>query len=181
MKNIKSIIKRYRFFIIMIIINIILGIYSPKLGLKSMKINESNILEMLKVIPPVFILLGLLDVWVEKEVMIKYMGKNSGLKGLILAFVMGSSAAGPLYIAFPIAGVLLKKRASFFNVFIFIGAWSTTKVPMFLFEVTNLGGRYALLRLGCSMISIIIISFVLNKILNKEEKKKLLKKIDEKI
>ncbi|MGO2118047.1 MAG: permease [Fusobacterium sp.] len=170
MKDIYKIIKIYKVFIVLVLINIILGIFFPKIGKDSVLITKGNVLEMLKVIPPVFVLLGLLDVWVKKEVMIKYMGEKSGIKGLILAFLVGSSAAGPLYIAFPIAGLLLRKKASFFNVFIFIGAWSTTKIPMLLFEITNLGGKYALIRLCFSVVSIIIIAFVLNKTTTKTEK-----------
>ncbi|GAB1457142.1 hypothetical protein MASR2M48_24500 [Spirochaetota bacterium] len=67
---------------------------------------------MLLVIPPIFILLGLLDVWVPRRRMIKYMGSGAGIKVLI-AFLLGSFAAGPLYGAFPFAATLMKKgRAS---------------------------------------------------------------------
>jgi hypothetical protein len=83
---------------------------------------------MLSVLPPIFILLGLLDVWVDRATMMKFTGKGSGLKGVLIAFLLGSAAAGPLYAAFPVAGVMLKKGSSLFNVFIFIGAWSTTKI-----------------------------------------------------
>ena len=68
------------------------------------------------------------------------------MRGGLLAFVPGAAAAGPLYAAFPIAAVLIKKGAKLTNVFIFLGAWSTTKIPMLLFETANLGARYMLLR-----------------------------------
>jgi uncharacterized membrane protein YraQ (UPF0718 family) len=42
---------------------------------------------MLLVIPPIFILLGLLDVWVPKE-KVKFMGEGSGLKGVLLAIFL---------------------------------------------------------------------------------------------
>lgn len=112
---------------------------------------------MLLVIPPIFILLGLLDVWVPREQMIRFMGPGSGLKGGTLAFLLGSFAAGPLYGAFPVAAVLMKKGASLINILIFIGAWSTTKVPMLLFESSALGPRFALSRLAINIIGIILI------------------------
>jgi len=59
--------------------------------------NAFSLKEMLLVIPPIFILLGILDTWVPKEVMMKYMGEKSGWKGIVLAFLIGSAAAGPLY------------------------------------------------------------------------------------
>ncbi|MPN00271.1 hypothetical protein SDC9_147465 [bioreactor metagenome] len=83
---------------------------------------------------------------------------------------MGSAAAGPLYAAFPVAGVLLKKGVSLTNVFIFIGAWSTTKIPMLLFEAGNLGTRFMLLRLGCNIVGILIIAAILTRTTSSEER-----------
>ena len=75
---IKNFVKRYRFFLILLVINISLLFISPEIGKKSFSITYDNLLEMLGVIPPIFILLGVLDVWLKKETMIKYMGKGSG-------------------------------------------------------------------------------------------------------
>lgn len=128
---------------------------------------------MLLVIPPIFILLGLLDVWVPRETMIKFMGEGSGLKGILLAIIIGSAAAGPLYGAFPVAAVFMKKGVKFMNILIFIGAWSTTKIPMFLFEIASLGSKFAITRLIIDIPGIIIIAFILSKIVSKNEVQKL--------
>ena len=64
---------------------------------------------MLLVVPPIFIILGLLDVWVPRETMMRFMGPGSGPKGPLIAFALGSAAAGPLYGAFPIAAGPKKK------------------------------------------------------------------------
>lgn len=109
----KALVKRYRVFIVLAIINIFVLIFYPVIGQKSLKITWSNVLDMLAVIPPIFVLLGLLDVWVKKETMMKFLGDKSGLLGIAIAFFLGSAAAGPLYAAFPIAGVLLKKAVNF--------------------------------------------------------------------
>ena len=98
---------------------------------------------MLLVIPPIFVLLGLLDIWVPREKMIKYMGKDSGLKGPVLAFLLGSFAAGPLYGAFPVAAAFFKKRGAPFNIMIFFGAGSTQKNSLLLFETSALGKSFA--------------------------------------
>ncbi len=58
----KEVIKRYKFFLILVTINIALLVLFPSMGQKSINITWSNTLEMLSVIPPIFILLGLLDV-----------------------------------------------------------------------------------------------------------------------
>ena len=128
---------------------------------------------MLLVIPPIFILLGLLDVWVPREKMIRYMGEGSGAKGTVLAFLLGSFAAGPLYGAFPFAAVLMKKGASFTNILIFIGAWSTTKIPMLLFEMAALGKRFALARLVIDIVGILIIAWAIKAALPRKEVERL--------
>nr|WP_320047398.1 hypothetical protein [uncultured Ilyobacter sp.] len=57
--------------------------------------------------------------------------------------------------AFPVALIFMKKGVKFSNVIIFMGAWSTTKIPMFLFEMGLLGKKFALIRLVLSIIAII--------------------------
>jgi len=106
---------------------------------------------------------------VPRDTMVKYMGEDSGLKGVVLAFVIGSAAAGPLYAAFPVAAVFMRKGVKFANVLIFIGAWSTTKIPMFLFEMSSLGIKFALTRLLVDIPAIIIIANILTRITPKEE------------
>lgn len=166
-------LKKYRFFLITVIIMGIMILVNKEKGLKAFTITESSLKEMLLVIPPVFVLLGLLDVWVPKETMMKYMGEGSGLKGIVLAIILGSAAAGPLYGAFPIAAVFMKKGVKFSNVLIFIGAWSTTKIPMFLFELTALGARFAITRLLVDIPGIILIAFILCSIVEKSEVKRI--------
>ncbi|MHB8125179.1 MAG: permease [Desulfitobacteriaceae bacterium] len=166
----KEIMIRYKYFLILAVINIGLLAINPIIGQKSLSITWNNTLEMLSVIPPIFILLGLLDVWVQRETMIKLMGEKSGFIGIALAFFLGSAAAGPLYAAFPVAGVLLKKGSKFSNVLIFIGAWSTTNIPMLLFEASSMGWKFMITRLIINLPGIALIAYITEKLLNDEEK-----------
>lgn len=152
------------------IINIVIILAAPEIGQRSLKITGDNLLEMLSVIPPIFILLGLLDVWVQKETMIKLMGEKSGLIGISIAFLLGSAAAGPLYAAFPVAGVLLRKGSRLSNVFIFIGAWSTTKIPMLLFEASSMGWKFMATRFIIDIPGIFLIALITEKMLTVKEK-----------
>ncbi|MEA3422973.1 MAG: permease [Bacillota bacterium] len=162
-------IKRYRFFFITVVLLAILFLINRELGLKAVNITGYSFIEMASIIPPIFLLSGLLDAWVPRETMIKYMGEKSGIMGIVLSFVIGSAAAGPLYGAFPIAAVFMKKGVKFTNVLIFIGAWSTTKIPMFLFELSSLGTKFAVTRLLVDIPGIIIIAFLLSRFIPEEE------------
>ena len=170
---IKNILKRYWIFLLLLIVNVAIGLIFPEIGKRSLEISKQNVIEMLLVIPPIFVLLGLLDVWVDRTTMVKFMGKGSGIKGVLIAFLLGSAAAGPLYAAFPVAGVMMKKGSSLFNIFVFIGAWSTTKIPMLTFEAASLGLTFTLLRLGLSIVGILIIAFVTEKILSETHKEEI--------
>lgn len=172
------IVKRYRFFLITLVGLVLLTLFNPGLGLKSAEITVYQFIQMLFVIPPVFILLGLLDVWVPRDTMVKYMGEDSGLKGVVLAFMIGSFAAGPLYGAFPVAAVFMKKGVKFSNLMIFIGAWSTTKIPMLMFEIRYLGLSFTLTRLIVDILGIILIAVILSKLISADEKKAIYQKAE---
>jgi uncharacterized membrane protein YraQ (UPF0718 family) len=93
-----------------------------------------------------FILIGLFDVWVPKEKVEKHIGKESGIKGVLWVMLLAMLQAGPLYSAFPVAYLLWRKGCSIRNVFIYLGAFSTLKIPMLTFEIGFLGLKFSLLR-----------------------------------
>lgn len=161
--------KRFRVLIIALVALGVLFIFNQTLATKAIGITADSIKEMLLVLPPIFIMLGLLDVWVPRETMVKYMGEGSGLKGILLAFFIGSAAAGPLYGAFPIAAVFMKKGVKFSNILILVGAWSTTKIPMLMFESASLGLKFSLTRLIIDIPGILIIAALLSALLSKKE------------
>jgi len=173
MAGIIAILKRYRLLLLTGVILGLLYLFWRPIGIKAADISMFSLKQMALVIPPIFVLLGLLDVWVPRETMVKYMGEGSGLTGIVLAVILGSAAAGPLYGAFPVAGVFMKKGASFSNIMIFIGAWSTTKVPMLLFEASALGAKFAVTRLLIDIPGIILIGYILNKIVSGKEKEQI--------
>ena len=163
-------LKKYRFAIVAITLTILLFAYDSAKGMHAMQVSFFSIREMMLIIPPIFILLGLLDSWVPKETMVRFMGEGSGLKGILLAFFLGSAAAGPLYGAFPVAAVLMQKGASYTNVLILLGAWSTTKIPLMLFEMGSLGLSFALTRLLINIPGILIIAWTVNHFLSGSDK-----------
>ncbi|WP_312810547.1 permease [Sedimentibacter sp.] len=176
MEKLIAVIKRYKVFILLAAVNVFIVILYPETGMKSIEITKSSTLEMLSILPPIFILLGLLDVWVKKETMMKYMGEKSGFIGVLIAFLLGSAAAGPLYAAFPVAMVLLKKGSRFSYVLILIGAWSTTKIPLLLFEVSSMGIKFTALRFALNLIGIGVIAYTTEKLLSKDDKDKIYKR-----
>jgi len=170
---VKKTLRKYSFALISVLILTAFVLLRPQNAPEVMTSLGYQLSTMLQIIPPIFILLGLFDVWVPRELIIRLMGPGSGIRGGLLGFFLGSAAAGPLYGAFPIVSVLMKKGASFSNILIFIGAWSTTKIPMFLFEMNALGYRFALSRLFIDIIGILFIAAAMNFLIPQSEKDRL--------
>ncbi len=85
---------RYKYVFGLLAVYCLIGGVNPDIGVRSYDIATASLLEMLIFLPPVFLLLGLFDVWVPREAIIKVMGRDSGLLGILLAFLLGSFAAG---------------------------------------------------------------------------------------
>jgi uncharacterized membrane protein YraQ (UPF0718 family) len=117
--------------------------------------------EMILFLPLMFILIGLFDVWVPRENIEKHIGKESGWKGTGLVILLATLQAGPLYGAFPFAYILWKKGCSIRNVFIYLGAFATIKIPMLTFEIGFLGLKFSLLRTMITLPVFILIGYLM--------------------
>ncbi len=47
--------------------------------------------EIVWILPAVMVLMGLFKVWISREMVVKYLGKSSGLKGILIAALLGST------------------------------------------------------------------------------------------
>jgi len=119
----------------------------PDRGERVVDISWSFLLEMVYILPAVLILMGLFAVWVSKDVVVRYLGAGSGIKGLLLSMVLGALPTGPLYVAFPMGAMLIRKGARIANVMAFLSAWACIKIPQELMELQFLGWRFAVTRL----------------------------------
>jgi len=117
--------------------------------------------EMILFLPLMFILVGLFDVWVPREKIERHIGGESGWKGTGLVILLATLQAGPLYGAFPFAYILWKKGCSIRNVFIYLGAFSTIKIPMITFEIGFLGLKFSLLRTLITLPVFILIGYLM--------------------
>jgi uncharacterized membrane protein YraQ (UPF0718 family) len=162
-------IKEYILFFIAVAAIVLLSLINRPVGVEAVKTVTKSFKEMLLILPPVFIMLGLLDVWVPRDTMVRFMGEGSALTGALLAFLLGSAAAGPLYVVFPIAAAFIRKDVTFTNILILIGAWSTTKIPMVLFELNAMGLPFGLTRLALNIPVILIITLVMKRLFSPEE------------
>jgi uncharacterized membrane protein YraQ (UPF0718 family) len=119
--------------------------------------------EMIAFLPLMFILIGIIDVWFPREKVEKHIGKESGFKGTMWVILLAMFQAGPLYGAFPVAHILWKKGYSIKNIFVYLGAFSSIKMPMITFEIGFLGLKFSLLRTLITLPVFILIGHILEK------------------
>ena len=126
-------------------------------------------LEMLKILPCAFILIGLFEVWVKKETIEKHLGAESGIRGYLWGLLVASTTVGGLYVAFPVAYSLYNKGARLSIIFTYIGASAICRVPMTIFEASFLGVKFSAIRLLVALPLVIITSKLLGDYLTKRK------------
>lgn len=129
-------------------------------------------IEMIWILPAVMVLMGLFAVWVSKETVVKYLGEASGIRGIFLAILFGALPTGPLYVAFPVAAVLIKKGAKISNIIIFLSAWACIKIPQEIVEFQFLGLKFMAARLILTIIFVVIMGLSIEKIIEWTDKTK---------
>ena len=124
-------------------------------------------LDMLKVLPCAFILIGLFEIWVKRETIEKHFGEKSGIRGYLWGILLASTTVGGLYVAFPVAYSLYSKGAKLGVIFTYIGASAICRVPMTIFEASFLGVKFSAIRLLVAIPLVVITSMLLGNYLRK--------------
>lgn len=161
-----KIIKRYGFDIAVITAFVVFMTFSYYSGyLPGKEIVNGNFLfftkELITILPFMFILIGLFQVWIPEDKVQRHIGKESGIKGSVLVVLLAFLQVGPLYVAFPIAYMLWSKGCSLLNIFLYLGAFSTMKIPMLIFEIGFLGLKFSILRIFFTIPAFIAIALIL--------------------
>lgn len=165
----KKHLKDYWLFIIFSILMIIGFIFDLSIAQGIFDNFYSFFLTMVKFVPAVFLLIGLFEVWVDKETIEKHLGKNSGFLSYIWVIILASTTVGGLYVAFPVAVALYKKGASPRIIFSYIGTAAICRIPMTLFEASYVGVSFTAIRWGISIPLVIISSILMEKLLKEKD------------
>ncbi|MBC7246719.1 MAG: permease [Actinobacteria bacterium] len=158
----------YAILFLLIPVFIVLVVVFPEKGGTARHVAWEYFKEMAMILPAVFIIMGLVSVWVEREFIVRFLGEESGVKGVVLSFILGSIPMGPLYVAFPLAAVLLKKGAKVANIIIFLSAWACIKLPAELMEFQFLGWKFTLVRYLATLVVVVALSEVIGRVFFKQ-------------
>ncbi len=124
--------------------------------------------EMLKILPCAFILIGLFEVWIKQETVMKHLGEDSGLKGYLWVLLLAGFSVGGLYVAFPLSKTLYEKGASLKIIFVYLGFTGIVRIPMNIFEISFLGVPFTFVRLIVAIPLFLFFGILTGVILNKK-------------
>lgn len=160
-------IKKYKFPILMGFIFVVLAVLVPTTATQSTQVTWDYFKEMALIMPPVFLLMGLMEVWIPKNKIQKWIGSESGIRGGLISLLLGTLPTGPLYVAFPMTATLLRKGASLTNMVIFLGSWAALKIPQLMVETKFLGVPFAGLRFGLTLTALVIMGLIIEAFLGR--------------
>ena len=169
----KGFVKRYGFPAGILALNLCLLLWLPRVGRASLVFTGRNVVIFLINLAPVFVCIGLLDVWVEREPMIRIMGERSGARGVAVSFLLGTVTALPLYALLPVAGMLIRKGSRIMNVLVFLGTSVSVRIPLLLFEISSLGFAFTAVRCGANIVIVLLAAFLIDRLLTGKDREKI--------
>ena len=132
---------------------------------KSLKVASKIFIGMLPTVLIIIVIIGLINGFVSPDQISAFIGKQSGIIGVIIIGLVGAVMHIPSIISFPLAASLLEKGASISAVAAFITTLTMIGTITLPLEIKILGKKIALLRNGISFIIAIIIALIMGAIL----------------
>ena len=107
----------------------------------------SMITQILPLLIAAFIVAGMVQVLLPQELMAKWVGAESGWKGIFIGTVAGGLSPGGPYVSLPIAAGLLNSGAGVGTMVAYLTGWSLWAVGRLPMDVGILGWRLTMIRI----------------------------------
>jgi uncharacterized membrane protein YraQ (UPF0718 family) len=99
-----------------------------------------------------FIVAGMIQTLLPREVIAKWVGAESGFRGILIGSVAGGLSPGGPFVSLPIAAGLLKAGAGVGTMVAYLTGWSLWAVARLPMEVGILGWKLTLICLSSTLI-----------------------------
>lgn len=153
----------------MAVVYLVIFAVSSDKAIESVKNSMYYLIEMIQILPVIFLFTVVIEALIPKEMIMRSFGEQSGLKGNLLALLLGSISAGPIYAAFPVSKALLGKGARVSNIVIILSTWAVIKVPMLANEVKFLGVEFMVVRWILTVIAIFVMAHTIGLLIKKKD------------
>ena len=104
--------------------------------------------EILPLLIFAFIVAGMIQVLLPQELLSKWVGVESGMRGILIGTVAGGLSPGGPYVSLPIVAGLLRSGASVGTMVAFLTGWSLWAIARLPMEVGIIGWEFTLIRIG---------------------------------
>ena len=131
------------------------------LGLKS---AGNLLLQIIPLLIFAFIIAGMIQILIPQEIVAKWVGAESGFRGLLIGSVLGGLMPGGPMISLPIAAGLLRVGASIGTMVAFLTGWSLLAISRLPMEIGLMGWKFSLIRLACVFFFPPIAGLIANKL-----------------
>jgi len=108
------------------------------------------IVEIIPLLLFAFIVAGMVQVLLPQEVLSRWIGEESGMKGILIGTLAGGVTPGGPYVSLPVVAGLLKAGAGVGIMVAFLTSWSLWAVSRLPMEIGILGWKFTLVRLACT-------------------------------
>ena len=96
------------------------------------------------------IIAGMIQVLIPTELISKWIGVESGFRGILIGTVIGGFAPGGPFVSLPIAAGLLRAGASVGTMVAFLTGWSLLAFGRLPLEIGLMGWKFTMVRLACT-------------------------------
>lgn len=162
-------VRNYLLFMTFLVFSFVSWLVSFEFGMNMWDNFLVFAIDMVLIIPPAFILIGLFDVWAKRETIEKHFGNTKNPLRFLWSILLASTTVGGTFVAFPVANALYHKNAKLSSIFTYVTSASLFMIPMTIMEATMLGIQFTLIRLLASIPFIIIGSILLEKYFEKTD------------
>lgn len=123
------------FFLIVILIYLIIFLIKPEAISPSLKFFINLLKTIIPVFIIVFILIALINYFIEPKTLVKHLGKSVKAKGWIISIITGIISTGPIYMWYPLLSDLQKHkiRNGFIAAFLYCRAIKPALLPIMIF------------------------------------------------
>lgn len=112
-----------------------------------LKRTKDMLIPVLPLLLFAFIVAGMVQVLVPRTTVSRWVGKESGLRGIVIGSIAGGMMPGGPYVNLPLAAAILKTGAGVGTAVAFLTAWSLWAVGRLPMEIGILGVRFTIIRL----------------------------------
>lgn len=131
---------------------------------KTWKGLKKGLTMFLKLLPTLLLMLGFVSIFlflIPNETLIRYMGKDAGIEGWIIAAFLGSIALIPGFIAFPLCGILIKSGVAYSTIAVFITTLMIVGIITLPVEAKYFGWKTSIVRNALSFVAALFIGFLM--------------------